>query len=390
MRARKRRPGPVGLETARPRVLILGLDGFPPGAINAADAPALWGLAAAGGRAVDGGIADLPSTTYPGFASLLTGRRGGRTGNTPGHGVLTTSSDGKAVSGWEGRRSVRMPTLLHVAQEAGLAAGAILGDNNLHRVLALGDLTRWPRSGRVPGGTLVDAHGYPTNQAAREPLLRTVATGDWRVLFAHLNEVDTLGHDHGPDDPRTLAGRRATDTLVGELLDALRPDWGRTLVMVASDHGMEAVSPLPAIDPAAVAGLGKHLDGWIGDGGAAWVRVKRAAERDIIGSILGQLDGIALVEPRGERKLLLAAQPGREFAGERQTGGVHGAVSTARTLAIVGGGLDAVAVIAASIAARPPHLADWAPAAAAVLGLGFGLGGDPVLLAAGALAPAGR
>ena len=302
--------------------------------------------------------------------------------------MRTTASDGKAVSGWAGRRSVRVPTLLHAAREGGVQAGAILGDHKLHRVLALGDLTRWPSGGEVPGGTLVDAHGYPANAAVREPLLATVAAGDWRVLFAHLNEVDTLGHDHGPGDPRTLAGRRATDALVGELLEALRPDWGRTLVIVASDHGMDAVSPLAAINPSAVTGLGKHLDGWIGDGGAAWVRVKRAPERDMIATILGQLDGVAQVEPRGERKLLLSAQPGREFAGGRQTGGVHGAASTARTLAIVGGGLDVAGVIAASIAVRPPHLADWAPTAAAVLGIGFGLGGDPVLLAAGAGEPA--
>jgi hypothetical protein len=362
--------------------------------VNPADTPALWALAAAGGRAVEGGVADLPSTTYPGFSSLLTGRHGGRTGHEAGHGVRTTSSDGKAVPGWAGRRSVRVPTLLHAAREAGLEAGAILGDVKLHRVLALGDLTRWPHGGRVPGGTLVDAHGYPANAAVREPLLASAAAGDWRVLFAHLNEVDTLGHDHGPDDPRTLAGRRATDALVGELLEVLRPDWGRTLVIVASDHGMDAVSPLPAIDPAthpaAALGLGKHLDGWIGDGGAAWVRVRRAAERDAIGTVLARLDGVAGVEPHGERKLLLIAAPGREFARGRQTGGVHGAASTARTLAIVGGGVDAVGVIAESIAARPPHLADWAPAAAAVLGFGFGQSSDPVLLAVDTGEPAQR
>ena len=351
----------------RPRVLLLGLDGFPPSGVTPADTPVLWALGESGGRAREGGGADLPSTTYPGFAALLTGRHGSRADRTsPWHGVRTTSHDGLAVPGWAGRRSVRGQTLLHVARDAGLWAGAILGDHKLHRVLRLGDLTRWPAGGRVPEGAVTDAHGYPANAAVRGPLLAAAAADDWDVLFVHLNEVDTLGHDLGPEDPRTIAGRRNTDELVGELLEALRPAWTRTTVMVASDHGMDAVADLPAIDRAAA------------------------------GEAIASLDGVAGWVPHGTRRLLVLARPGRRFAGSHHRGGVHGSPSTARTVAIVGGGHDAVASIARSIALRPPHLADWAPAAAAVLGVPFGVAGQfgvvgpPVLLADDAAALPGR
>jgi arylsulfatase A-like enzyme len=381
----------------RPRVLLLGQDGFPPSGVTPADTPVLWALGESGGRAREGGGADLPSTTYPGFAALLTGRHGSRADRTsPWHGVRTTSHDGLAVPGWAGRRSVRGQTLLHVARDAGLWAGAILGDHKLHRVLRLGDLTRWPAGGRVPEGAVTDAHGYPANAAVRGPLLAAAAADDWDVLFVHLNEVDTLGHDLGPEDPRTIAGRRNTDELVGELLEALRPAWTRTTVMVASDHGMDAVADLPAIDPAAAPGVGGLLDGWIGDGGAAWVRVRRGADRAAAGEAIASLDGVAGWVPHGTRRLLVLARPGRRFAGSHHRGGVHGSPSTARTVAIVGGGHGAVASIARSIALRPPHLADWAPAAAAVLGVPFGVAGQfgvvgpPVLLADDAAALPGR
>jgi hypothetical protein len=47
--------------------------------------------------------------------------------------------------------------------------------------------------------------------------------------------------------------------------------------------------------------------------------------------------------------------------------GIHGSLSTARTLAIVGGGHPAVANLAACIADRSPRLTDWAPTLAGIL-----------------------
>ncbi|MEI7742904.1 MAG: alkaline phosphatase family protein [Chloroflexota bacterium] len=367
---------------------MLALDGVGPQAIDAVTTPALWALGQQGGRAAGGGHADLPSTTYPGFAALLTGRHGGRTGASVtgrrGHGVRTTAADGHAVPGWAGERSVRVPTILHAAHDAGLRAGAVLGDHHLHRVLRLGRLSLWPPKGRPPRGTSLDAHGYPVNAAVREQALIATADGAWDLLFVHLNEVDTLGHDLGPGHASTVAGLRAADVVVADLLQAARPGWDRTVVIVVSDHGMDQRLPLAAID---VAGLvpGPRLDGWIGDGGAAWVRARRPEDQAAIAGILASAEGIESVELHGHRRILALAAPGRAFAGDDHEGGVHGARSTARTLAIVGGGHPALEQLAPAVAETTPHLADWAPAIESLLAIRDpGSKGLPTLLEPGA------
>lgn len=347
---------------ARDRVLLLALDGFPYQALSAEQTPVLDALASSGGRAPRGGLADLPATTYPGFASLLTGCRPER------HGVRTTNHRFGIVPGWAGRRSVAVPTLVDTAEAAGLGTAAVLGDHHLHRVLRLGSRTRWPRDGRVPWGTARDAHGYPTNAAVRQPLLRVADEPGWRFLFAHLNEVDTVGHVLGPGHPQTIAAYRATDVLVGELLEVLRPGWSRTLVIVVSDHGMEAAERAPGIDPAADPLAAGIVDGWIADGGAAWVRIRHDVEPEAAGARLAAIDGVEGWAYAGDRRMLLTARPGRRF-GHAPQGGVHGGPNSQGTVAIVGGGHPAAASIGAAIVARPPGLADWAPTIALVLGI---------------------
>lgn len=344
------------------RVLLLGLDGFPPETLSPEATPVLWALGESGGRAGEGGIAALPATTYPGFASLLTGASMAR------HGVRTTHRRRGAVPGWAGRRRVRVPTLLHAAREAGLGAAAVLGDQHLHEVLRLGSLTRWPARGVVPARALRDAHGYPVNAAVRGPLLAALAEPGWSVLFAHLNEADTLGHDLGPDASATRAIREATDALVGEALDVLRPGWARTLVLVVSDHGMAAVGTAPPVDlEALVADPACGVGDWIGDAAAGWARVARGADRDAAAAACAAVDGVSSVTPVGRRRLLLIGEPGREFAAAHAAG-THGGPATSRTVAIAGGGLAAAVAIGARIAAVPPRLEDWAPTIASVLG----------------------
>ena len=49
--------------------------------------------------------------------------------------------------------------------------------------------------------------------------------------------------------------------------------------------------------------------------------------------------------------------------------GFHGGPATARTVAVVGGGHPCVPAIARTLTRRRPHLADWAPTVASILGL---------------------
>ena len=349
----------------RPRIVLLAFDGFPLHAFKPTLTPNLWRLGLGGGTAPEGGRSGLPSTTYPSFASLVTGISSKKTG------IRTTAHREHTVPGWAGLDRLPFPTIVHVARDAGLQVAVVMGDQKLQRVLRLDDIERaWPPAGIVPDGTELDAHGYPTNAAIRPHVLEVVADRDVDLAFVHINETDTLGHDLGPGSLATLECVRAADAIVGEVLDALAPDWDRTVVAVTSDHDMIRRLPYPAIDPAASRDCAGLVDDWIADGCAAWLRLTAGVDAHMAISRLAALDGVEGWRWREPNVLLLLAAPGRVFSAPWvPPNGIHGSTSTAQTLAIVGGGHPAVPDIAASIIGRSPRLQDWAPTMAGLLGI---------------------
>jgi arylsulfatase A-like enzyme len=347
------------------RVLLLGLDGFPSRAISPGLTPNLWRLGQEGGMAPDGGRSGLPSSTYPGFASLLTGVWPER------HGVRATARKPGAIPGWAGELSVRVATLFDGCKAAGITSAAILGDHLLHGVLGthVADRT-WPERGLPEDSIPRDAHGYPTNGAVRPALLATAADPQFGFVFGHLNEPDTLGHDLGPDHERTRACYGETDQIAGEVIAALRPRWGDTTVMVVSDHDMEARDERPPLDLVGDPRAGRLIDDIVVDGGAAFVRVRMGADAAVVREAVLTVDGVSDCRVEGSGRLLVLAAPGRLFAWPKlPAGGHHGGPGSQRTVAIVGGGHPAVRSIAQTIDSRPPGLVDWAPTIATLLGL---------------------
>ncbi|TMD43324.1 MAG: hypothetical protein E6I88_01845 [Chloroflexi bacterium] len=299
-----------------PRLVVLALDGFPHRAISPALTPCMWSFASAGGRAPDGGVTDLPSSTDPGFCSLLTGCHPRR------HGVRTTSS----------------------ADE------------------------RWPPGGVIPPGTGLDAHGYPLNREVLPRLLDALSKERMDFVFGHFNESDTVGHDHGPESDAARECYAATDAVIGQVLDALADRWKETVIVVVSDHDMQARDDSAPIDPMA------HSDGlwdlYVPDGGSALIHLRPGVDPAAAGAALQRLDGVETWMPDDASMVIAGAEPGRIFAAPRYpAGGFHGAPITARTVALVGGGHPAVGRLATAIERRRPHLADWVPTLAPLLGL---------------------
>jgi len=349
----------------RPRIVLLAFDGFPLHAFRRTTTPNLWRLGQEGGYAPEGGRSGLPSTTYPAFTGLLTGMSQRLTG------VRTTVQRPGAVPGWAGRDRTIATTIVHAARDAGLRSAVIMGDHKLQRVLRLDEVDRaWPAAGIVPEGTELDAHGYPTNAAIRPFALEAVVDRDLDLLFVQFNETDTLGHDLGPTAAATIECVRAADAIVGEIREALEADWDRTVIAVVSDHDMMRRLPFPAIDPTAPRDCAGLFDDWISDGCAAWLRLTSGVDAHMAINHLAALDGVENWRWREPDTLLLLAAPGRVFASPSvPISGIHGSLSTARTLAIVGGGHPAVADIGAGIAHRSPRLMDWAPTLAGILNL---------------------
>jgi hypothetical protein len=244
-----------------------------------------------------------------------------------------------------------------------------MGDHKLQRVLRFDELDRaWPPAGIVPERIELDAHGYPTNAAIRPFALEAVADRDLDLLFVQFNETDTLGHDLGPTEASTLDCVRAADAIVGEVVEALAPEWDRTVIAVVSDHDMMRRLPFPAIDPTVPRDCAGLVDDWIADGCAAWLRLTSGVDAHMAINRLAALEGVENWRWREPDTLLLLAAPGRVFASPSMPiSGIHGSLSTARTLAIVGGGHPAVANLAACIADRSPRLTDWAPTLAGIL-----------------------
>ncbi len=344
------------------RVVLLGIDGCPIHLVSPTVTTRLWALATTGGLSLEG-RAPIPSSTYPCFATLLTGCLPER------HLVRTTAFRPGAVPGWAGQPRVAVPTLFDVCRTAGLGSASIQGDHLLHAVLRTDTAgTIWPPGGKVPPGTPCDAHEYPTNETVRPHLLAAAADPSVDFLFGQLNEGDTLGHDLGPGDPATRAGYAAADRIIGEVLDRLASQWERTAVIIVSDHGMEPRTERPPIDLLAHPAVAAMATDVLSDGGAALVRLRDGVRQSDAGAALQRVAGIAGWSSNGAGFLIVEAQRGWIFTAPRlPSKGYHGGPTTARTFAAVTGGHPAVRDIARAITARAPHLADWAPTIARVL-----------------------
>lgn len=356
-----------------PRVILLSLDGFNHGAVSRELTPHLWALRSSGGWAPDGGLCDLPAVTYVSHATLATGTfpvTHGLTSNLAAAPVPGT------VPGWAGEARVRRPTLFDILKEQGrgLRAAAICGDQHLVRIMGAhrADVV-WPLGGVLPEGTATCPSGYALNEAVRPLLLNAVADDGLSFVFGHLNETDTWGHRLGPDHPDTRRAYRAADAIVGEAAEGLKADWERTLMIVISDHGMEPVLEARPIDLMAHKAVQAAFTAVIADGGAALARVRDGVSVVAAGSTLWNVAGVGAWCELRPGVLLVAGQPGVRFTSRpgKSVRGVHGGPGSTTTLALVAGGHPAVRHLATAIASHPPHLADWAPTIAAVLGIHF-------------------
>jgi arylsulfatase A-like enzyme len=351
----------------RARVVLVGLDGFPNHVVGPRITPAMWRLSTEGGYAPAGGRCSLPSSTYPGFSSLLTGCVPRR------HGVRTTNLRPGAVPGWAGHAQVQAPTLFEACRVRGLASAAILGDHLLHAVLRTDAADRrWPPAGTPPAGTALDAYGYALNEEVLPRALEAIGDPSLDLVFVHLNEADTFGHELGPSHPDTIECYRRTDEAIARLWEALQPDRSRTVLIVTSDHGMEdrgAPTRLRGCE-----GIRRLFGEVLEDGGCALLRPHADADPQEIEEVLGRVPGVNGWRSEEDGIVLLEAAPGYVFGedGEIPPGGCHGGPSTAETVALVAGGHPAVAEIAASLRTSRPHLADWAPTIGGILDLELG------------------
>ena len=222
--ARRLSGGRPSCAVARPRALVVGIDGLGRDALTRAATPVLDGLRARGAYSLEGQSGDL-AKSGPSWATVLTGvwrdRHGVDSNRFIGHRLGAHPDLFMRVARWApGRRTALVaswPQLHHFGQAADL------------RVFE-------------PFATCQDRCA----EAAAQVIL---SRSDVDLLFVYLQAVDEVGHveGFGPDIAAYRAAIEAADRRLGRILAAVAArcpdapeDW---LVVVTTDHGGGALEP---------------------------------------------------------------------------------------------------------------------------------------------------
>jgi type I phosphodiesterase/nucleotide pyrophosphatase len=258
------------------------------------------------------------------------------------------------------------PTIFDTLKAAGRTSSCVVGDHHLIGAMAAMRADHhWPPNGERPSNGPYDVLGYVADDVT---VLRIVEAIENRpdFLFAHLNEPDTAGHVFGPDRERAIEVYSATDRRVAAIVAALEPAWADTVLIVVSDHDMEAaVDPDPVDLVALAAAAGCPATAVHEGSGAALVHGDR-----FDADWLQHSDGVESWRELHPGLVVLNAAEGRWFGAIPIRGlrGVHGGERTRAQLAVVAGGHSAVRAIGDTLRRRRPNAFDWPTTAAALLG----------------------
>jgi hypothetical protein len=225
--------------------------------------------------------------------------------------------------------------------------------------------SHWPPDGVLPEGRRLDDYGYLHDAETIVPLC-AAAAAPFDLLVSQLNGPDTAAHRHGPDSAAAKAIYTQTDGFVGELVEALRPAWDDTVLLVVSDHDQTTLSGDDPIDVQAAARAAGVEATVVLEGDGAVV----VGDDPLDGVWLGGVDGLAGMEELAPGLRFVSAELGRWFAPagtDVELKGVHGGLATRTQVAIVAGGHPAVPRLAAGLARRVPEAPDWAVTIAELL-----------------------
>ncbi len=227
---------PARQERLAPTVILISVDGFRWDYRGRTPTPTLDRLVARGVRA-RWMTPVFPTLTFPNHYAIVTGlypAHNGIVGNrfvdSTGARFVYTDTIAEADSRWWGGEPLWV-----TAERQGAHAGTYF----------------WPGSEAAIGGVRPSfAKKYdgsvPDSARVRELLGWLDLPRDRRPRFLtlYLSQVDDAGHDHGPDDPATLAAIRDADSVIGLLVAGLerRRILDQVNIIVVSDHGMAPTS----------------------------------------------------------------------------------------------------------------------------------------------------
>jgi predicted AlkP superfamily pyrophosphatase or phosphodiesterase len=227
---------PVRHDAAPHRVVLISLDGFRWDYLQRPAARRLRELASRGVRA-ERLVPSFPSKTFPNHYTLVTGlypENHGIAANVMRDSVLGRFATGNNPAVRDARWFHGEPIWV-TAERQGVRTAAYF----------------WPGSEAPIGG--VHPHWFYPFDVTTSRAARVTRVLDWlampdstapRLIAAYFSEVDTDGHNFGPDAPETDSAIAQVDSAVGAIVDGIATlgATDRVDVIVVSDHGMAPVS----------------------------------------------------------------------------------------------------------------------------------------------------
>lgn len=220
------------------QVVLISIDGFHPAYLDRGVTPNLAALAARGTQAEM--RASFPTKTFPNHYTLVTGLRPDR------HGIIDNVMTDPALPG----RVFRLGDRIEVTDPVWWNGATPIWVSAERAGLKTAPLF-WPGS-EAPIGGVQPSHWLTFDQTM-SALARVERLLAWldvpkaerpAFLTLYFDEVDTYGHQFGPDSPELDAALARTDAAIGQLLAGLEAQGllATANLIVVSDHGMAATS----------------------------------------------------------------------------------------------------------------------------------------------------
>jgi len=218
-------------------VVLVSLDGWRWDYIDKATVPTLRALARRGVRA-EGLISPFPSKTFPSHYTIVTGLYPARHGIVSNNMVDSTIPGRFSLSDRKVQADPRWwggEPLWVTAERQGRKSGTMFWPGSDVEIAGVRPSYWKNYDGRVP------------NQARVDQVLEWLRLPDVRrpsLVTLYFSDVDTIGHDEGPESAEVLAAAARLDQMVERLVSGIDAAGlaSRANFVIVSDHGMAALS----------------------------------------------------------------------------------------------------------------------------------------------------
>lgn len=226
-----------------------------------------------------------PSLTFPNHYTIVTGLRPdhhGIVGNTIGDDALGKFMPSDSQSVGDGRWWGGEPIWVG-AENAGLRTATLFWPGSEAAVQGVRP-SQWRRYDKT----------YPTEQRVSqvEQWLDLPDTQRPRLITLYFDQVDSAGHDHGPQSEEVAQRLREVDAAIGELRQHIRalPAGTAVNLIVVSDHGMAATAleRMVAIESLAPADVADTIN----SGQVVGFTPKPGRTQEAEQALLGRHDGV--------------------------------------------------------------------------------------------------